>query len=76
MPPKQEPEAPTLTAEQQEAERKKEMRRDREREQNRLRMQRVRAAQKAALQAEDMAKGVYLLTSSLPQAEPQRAANL
>lgn len=49
MPPKQEPEAPALTAEQQEAERKKEARRDREREQNRLRMQRVRAAQKAAL---------------------------
>ena len=29
---------------------------------------------KAALRADDMAKGVYLLTSSLPQSEPQRAA--
>lgn len=48
VPPKQEPEAPALTVEQQEAERKKEARREREREQNRLRMRRVRAAQKAA----------------------------
>ena len=42
------PEAPVLTAEQQEAERKKEERRQREREQNKLRMRRVRAEQKAA----------------------------
>ena len=54
VPPKQEPEAPVLTAEQQEAERKKEARREREREQNRLRMRRVRAAQKAALCVENM----------------------
>lgn len=75
VPPRQEPDAPTLTAEQQEVERKKELRRDREREQNRLRMQRVRAAQKAALQAEDMAKGVYIPVGSLPLREPQIAAN-
>lgn len=42
------PEAPVLTAEQQEAKRKKEERRQREREQNKLRMRRVRAEQKAA----------------------------
>lgn len=74
VPPKQEPEAPALTAEQQEAERKKEARREREREQNRLRMRRIRAEKKAALTAGDMAKGVYTTTVSLLKQEPQRNA--
>ena len=30
---------------------------------------------KAALRAEDMAKGVYILSSSLPHLEPQKAVN-
>lgn len=47
-----EPEAPVLTAGQQEAERKKEARREREREQNRLRMRRkYRSEDIGALQA-------------------------
>ncbi len=36
-----------------------------QREQNRLRMQRVRAAMKAALRAEDMTKGVYTIAADL-----------
>lgn len=51
IPPRQEPEAPVLSIEQQEAERRKEARREREREQNKLRMRRVRAEQKAAQHA-------------------------
>lgn len=52
-PPRYAIEAPVLSPEQQEAERKKAARREREREPNRLRMQRVRATKKAALLAED-----------------------
>lgn len=59
------PEAPVLTAEQQEAERKKEERRQREREQNKLRMRRVRAEQKAARESS--------VVRSISEQEPQKA---
>lgn len=64
------PEAPVLTAEQQEAERKKEERRQREREQNKLRMRRVRAEQKAA--REDST--IRNISEQEPQKAPARAA--
>lgn len=59
------PEAPVLTAEQQEAERKKEERRQREREQNKLRMRRVRAEQKAARESSTIC--------NISEQEPQKA---
>lgn len=59
------PEAPVLTAEQQEAERKKEERRQREREQNKLRMRRVRAEQKAARENSTI--------RNISEQEPQKA---
>lgn len=64
------PEAPVLTAEQQEAERKKEERRQREREQNKLRMRRVRAEQKAARENSTIRN----ISEQEPQKAPARAA--
>ncbi|MDD3339492.1 MAG: recombinase family protein [Lachnospiraceae bacterium] len=79
-----------LTAEEQEELRKKEERKDRlhqnylrrkangkqrdYEERTKSEKRKKMEEKKAALRAEDMAKGVYLLTSSLPQSEPQRAA--
>lgn len=64
------PEAPVLTAEQQEAEQKKEERRQREREQNKLRMRRVRAEQKAARENSTIRN----ISEQEPQKAPTRAA--
>lgn len=64
------PEAPVLTAEQQEAEQKKEERRQREREQNKLRMRRVRAEQKAARENSTIRN----ISEQEPQKAPARAA--
>ncbi len=80
----------TLTPEEQEELRKKEERKDRlhqnylrrkangkqreYEERTKSEKRKKMEEKKAALRAEDMAKGVYLLTSNLPQSEPQRAA--
>ena len=66
------PEAPVLTAEQQEAERKKEERRQREREQNKLRMRRVRAEQKAARES-SVVHSISEQESQKAQAQPRAA---
>ena len=79
-----------LTAEEQEELRKKEERKDRlhqnylrrkangkqreYEERTKSEKRKKMEEKKATLRAEDMAKGVYLLTSSLPPSEPQRAA--
>ena len=78
----------TLTPEEQEALRKKEERKNRLHQaylrrkasgwqrayEERIKTEKRRQmeAKKAALRAEDMEKGVYALTSSLPKQEPQR----
>lgn len=81
----------TLTAEEQEELRKKEERKDRlhqnylrrkangkqreYEERTKSEKRKKMEEKKASLRAEDMAKGVYVLTGSLPHLEPQRAAN-